>query len=247
MISIVSGLLTPELAIAATFAVLAAAVRGYAGFGANIILAPVYALLFDPVDAVAMMGLVGLVATIPLTISVAKDTAWREIGPMLIGLLIVTPLGVLSLVSLDPALTRRVIGGLVLVMGLIYLSGWSYAGPRGIKTRAIVGGMAGWLAGFAAIGGPVMVLYFMAGKSGVKVLRANNTIAVASLAPFYLAVMQISGVITLDAVYRSALLILPYLFGQWIGVRLFHVVSQTVFRKFSLFLLLAVGAVALIA
>ena len=132
-------------------------------------------------------------------------------------------------------------------MGLIYMTGWSYRGPRGVKTRVIVGGMAGWLAGFAAIGGPVMVLYFLAGKSDVKVLRANNTISVASMAPFYLAVMQVSGVITLEAVYRAAVLLLPYMFGQWIGVRLFHVVSQTVFRKFSLFLLIVVGAAALIA
>lgn len=239
--------MTPELAIAAAFTVLGSAIRGYSGFGANIVLAPVLALLFGPVEAVAIMGMVGLVATVPLTISVAKDTAWREIAPMLIGLLIVTPFGVLSLVSLDPGLTRRAIGALVLVMGLIYLTGWSYRGPRGIKTRAVVGGMAGWLGGFAAIGGPVMVLYFMAGKSEVKVLRANNAVAVASLAPFYLTVMAFSGVITLDAVYRAGLLLLPYLLGQWIGVRLFHIVSQTIFRKFSLFLLIVVGAVALIA
>ena len=158
----------------------------------------------------------------------------------------ITPLGVWALVSLDPSHTRRVIGGLVLAMGLIYLTGWKYQGPRGVKTRIAVGGLAGWLGGFAAIGGPVMVLYFMSGKSNVFTLRANNTIAVASLAPFYLVVMWMSGIITPDGVWRALLLVPPYLAGQWVGVRLFNIVSETVFRKFSLFLLIAIGAVTLI-
>ena len=91
-----------------------------------------------------------------------------------------------------------------------------------------------------------MVLYFMSGKSNVFTLRANNTISVASLAPFYLVVMWMSGIITPDGVWRALLLVPPYLAGQWVGVRLFHIVSETVFRKFSLFLLIAIGAVTLI-
>ena len=247
MLADVLALLTPELAIAAGVAALGSAIRGYAGFGANIILTPAYAFLFGPLDAVVILGVVGLIASAPLVVSVAKDTAWGQIMPMLLGMAIVTPFGVWALVSLDPGYTRRVIGGIVLGMGLIYLIGWQYKGPRGVKTRTIVGGLAGWLGGFAAVGGPVMVLYFMSGKSEVRVLRANNTISVASLAPFYLAVMWISGVITPDGVWRGLLLIPPYLVGQWIGVRLFHIISETIFRKFSIFLLIAIGAAALIA
>ena len=246
MIAHTLSLFTLELAIAAGFAVLGSAIRGYAGFGANIILAPVFAFLFGPQEAVLILGVVGLISTIPLVASVAKDTAWGQITPMLLGIACITPLGVWALVSLDPSHTRRVIGGLVLAMGLIYLTGWRYQGPRGLKTRIAVGGLAGWLGGFAAIGGPVMVLYFMSGKSNVFTLRANNTISVASLAPFYLVVMWMSGIITPDGVWRALLLVPPYLAGQWVGVRLFHIVSETVFRKFSLFLLIAIGAVTLI-
>ena len=79
----------------------------------------------------------------------------------------------------------------------------------------------------------------MSGKSNVFTLRANNTISVASLAPFYLVVMWMSGIITPDGVWRALLLVPPYLAGQWVGVRLFHIVSETVFRKFSLFLLIS--------
>ena len=43
-------------------------------------------------------------------------------------------------------------------MGLIYLTGWKYQGPRGVKPASLLAA-AGWLGGFAAIGGPVMVLY----------------------------------------------------------------------------------------
>ena len=105
------------------------AIRGYAGFGANIILAPVFAFLFGPQEAVLILGVVGLISTIPLVASVAKDTAWGQITPMLLGIACITPLGVWALVSLDPSHTRRVIGGLVLAMGLIYLTGWKYQGP----------------------------------------------------------------------------------------------------------------------
>ena len=92
-----------------------------------------------------------------------------------------------------------------------------------------------------------MVLYFMSSKSEIRVLRANNTISVALLAPFYLVVMWISEVITLDGVLKGLLLVPPYLVGQWMGVRLFHVVSEELFRKFSLVLLIAIGALVLVA
>lgn len=241
------SLLTFELGIAAGIAVLGSAIRGYAGFGANIILAPTFAFLFGPLEAVVILGVVGFLSTIPLVASVARDTAWSQIAPMLIGVAIITPLGVWCLVSMEPTYTRRAIGGLVLAMGLIYLTGWQYKGPRGVKTRITVGGLAGWLGGFAAIGGPVMVLYFMSSKSEIRVLRANNTISVALLAPFYLVVMWISEVITLDGVLKGLLLVPPYLVGQWMGVRLFHVVSEELFRKFSLVLLIAIGALVLVA
>lgn len=246
-ISDIIVLLTPELAVAGFATLLAAVIRGYSGFGANIVLAPIFTFMFGPVDAVAMMGMMGILATVPLTISVAKDTAWREIAPMLIGLLFITPLGVLTLITIDPNLTRRAIGAIVLVMGVIYMVGWQYSGPRGIKTRIAVGAIAGWLGGFVAIGGPVMVLYFLAAPDPPRVQRANNAVSVATIAPFALVVMHMNGAISLDAVYRSLIMLPLFLLGQWAGARLFHIIPEKIFRTFSLMLLVVVGAITLLA
>ena len=83
--SAIAPLLTPELGIAAIAAVLAAAIRGYSGFGADIIWAPVSVLVFGSVEAVTIMGITGFVAAIPICLIAARDTDWRELWPIFCG------------------------------------------------------------------------------------------------------------------------------------------------------------------
>ena len=61
---------------------------------------------------------------------------------------------------------RRAIGGFVIVIAVILMTGWRHTGDRGgikgLMAWIVTGSLGGWLAGFGGIGGPIPVLYFMA-------------------------------------------------------------------------------------
>ncbi|MCK5495479.1 MAG: hypothetical protein KAI80_03625, partial [Hyphomicrobiaceae bacterium] len=82
-------------------------------------------------------------------------------------------LGIYLLFNLDPELTRRAMGGVVVLAGLILLSGWVYRGPRGVLPSTTVGAAAGVLAGAVGLGGPAIALYFLAAPQSETVQRAN--------------------------------------------------------------------------
>lgn len=234
-----------NLAIAAAVAVLSAAIRGFTGFGSNLIWGPVLLWLFGPVEMVAIMALTGGMAAAQICIPAARIAHWRDIWVILLGAAIITPLGIYSLVHLDPEIVRRSIGAFILIIALILASGWRFKGKRGYPAQLFTGGVAGWLAGFAGIGGPICVLYFMAAPGPADVQRANNTISVAALVPAVLIILALNGNIGVETLIRAGFMLLPYLLGQWLGARLFHILPQLLFRRLVLGLLMVIGVTVL--
>ena len=91
-----------DMAIAGGFAVAAAMLRGFTGFGANLIWGPVLIFLWGPVEAVAIMGLTGMSASVQACIPEARKADWPEITPIVIASAIAGPLGVITLIHLEP-------------------------------------------------------------------------------------------------------------------------------------------------
>ena len=234
-----------NLAIAAAVAVFSAAIRGFTGFGSNLIWGPVLLYLYGPVEMVAIMAMTGAMAVLQIAVPAARIAEWREIGVIMGAAIIIAPIGIYSLIHLDPEIVRRAIGGFILIIALILASGWKIKGNRGYPTQIVTGGIAGWLAGFAGIGGPVCVLYFMAGSGKVEVQRANNTISVGVLSPPVVIMLAINGNIALETVVIAVAMLPPYFLGQWVGARLFHVLPRTLFRRLVLGLLMVIGVTVL--
>ena len=53
-----------DMGIAVVFAIASAMLRGFTGFGANLIWGPVLIFLWGPVETVAIMGITGLAASL---------------------------------------------------------------------------------------------------------------------------------------------------------------------------------------
>ena len=69
------------------------------------------------------MALTGVMAAAQLCIPAARLTNWKEIRMIMLGAAVVTPLGIYTLIHLDPELVRRAIGGFVLIIALILATG----------------------------------------------------------------------------------------------------------------------------
>ena len=236
-----------DMAIAGIFAIAAAMLRGFTGFGANLIWGPVLIFLWGPVEAVAIMGLTGLFASVQACIPEVRKANWSEITPIIIAAAVAGPLGVAVLLHLEPDQVRRAIGAFILIIAVILASGWKYKGRRGLTPKLVTGGVAGGLAGFAGIGGPICVLYFMAAPGAAVTLRANNMISVSVLVPMVLVSLGVSGGIGIETLIRAAILFVPYSFGMWLGARLFHMIPKELFRRAVLGLLMIIGVAVMAA
>ncbi|MEM9682458.1 MAG: sulfite exporter TauE/SafE family protein, partial [Pseudomonadota bacterium] len=115
-----------DLLYAALIAILSGVIHGFTGFGAALFMVPLFAMLFGPVDAIAIAIIMGLFGSVQLYPGAARNAQWRETAPVILAIVISTPIGSYLLFSLGDAVIRDTIGAFVLLSALILLSGWVY-------------------------------------------------------------------------------------------------------------------------
>jgi uncharacterized protein len=232
---------------AACATAIAGLMRGYAGFGTAVILAPIYSVLWGPRAGVPVMLLMELVVSLQLLPRAFKDADTRVILPIGGAAALATPLGAVVLLTADPEVLRRCIGAFVLVFGLLLLSGWRYHGSRPLGLNLAVGTTAGLLKGATGMSGPPVILYLLAGPEEARRHRANLILFFALIAVVSIFGPLWFGMIT-AAVLAKLLLLMPVLlFFVPVGARLFQVVPQRFYKRFALVVLLAAGGIALLA
>lgn len=231
------------------FAVVLAAgiVRGYTGFGAGLVMVPLLAIMWGPVEALATSVVVGIAATLQLVPRALKLANWRDAAPMMISTVVFTPMGTALLISLDPGIVKKMIAVLVLGVTLITLYGWTYRGPRGPAASATAGAIGGAINGLAGVGGPPLVLYLLSLPEKPEVHRANIVMALATSSTMTTIGLFVAGAISPRVITHSALLLLPSIIAVWLGARLFTIIPGKAFRLVILWFLVAISLAILFA
>ena len=241
-----AALLTPELAAAAVVAVVASFISGFAGFGLNLVMTPILALLFSPIEAIPVITVLGLVNVVRMLGGTWRHMDKREVVIMGLTSILTVPLGAWILSNVDAGLMKRVIAGVVLVFTLILLLGWRYHGPRNTATHAGVGLLSGVLNSGVGIGGPPVVLYQLARGGDPSVGRANLVGFFAILALVTIVAFLFSGALDVTAGIRSGLLAPFVLAGTWMGMKMFHPRSAPFYRRIVLGFLLCVSVMIVV-
>ncbi len=235
-----------EFTLALATVVAGGVVRGFTGFGSGLVMVPLLALLWGPVEALATMTGLGAFATLQLIPRAIPLTNWRDVGPMIAGSLALTPAGTALLVSLDPAIVKKIIAALVLLATLITMRGWTYRGPRGIFPGFVSGGLTGLINGLAGVGGPATVLYLMALPGEASTQRANIVSAMAAVTISVFIALIVAGAVTSRVVTHVAIFMIPSIFSVWLGARLFHVLPARHFKILVLWFLVAISVTILV-
>jgi uncharacterized membrane protein YfcA len=76
-------------------------VRGYAGFGSNLVMVPLLSLIWSPAEAVAMTMGISIITAVQMAPGALPLANKREIVPMIAGMILCTPLGTYLLLTLD--------------------------------------------------------------------------------------------------------------------------------------------------
>jgi hypothetical protein len=241
MVEAITGVFTIDLALAAAVAIVSGVIHGYTGFGAALVMVPLLALMYGPVEAIAVTSIAGLIGSAQIYPGAARIALWREVAPLTLAAVVATPLGVMLLFSVDPEWIRRAIGVFVLLAALLIMSGWVYRGRRGVT-----GAVCGAVSGVAGVGGPPVVVYFLAAPEAVAVQRANIVISIGVVIALVLGGLVVGGGVNGGTAARGLVIAPVYMAGFWAGVRLFAIAPQTLYRKVALWLLMATGLAALV-
>ena len=230
-------------AICAT--IVAGLMRGYAGFGTAVVLAPIFATLWGTREGVPVMLLMELLITAQLAPKAWKEADRRVVFPLGAAALATMPLGTYALFAFEQETLRRAIGGFVLVFGFALMSGWRYHGSRPLWLNLSVGGAAGLLKGATGMSGPPVILYLLSGNEAARMHRANLIIFFAIIAVASVLGPLVLGLFNLTSLVRLAIVLPIMLLSVPVGVRAFHVVPVRFYKPFAMAVLLAAGGIAL--
>src|SRR5512139_421997 len=160
-------LLALPFLISAVVACIAGMVRGFAGFGAAMLMTPVFSALHGPVVGVALCLLLEIAVALPLVPGVVRLVDWRRIGLLLVAAAAGVPLGNLVLTLSEPEPMRWAISAIVLGAVILLASGWRFAGRPHTATTLTAGVSSGFLNGLAGMAGPPIAFYYLAGDETV--------------------------------------------------------------------------------
>ena len=234
------------LALSCLIIFLAAIVRGFSGFGFSLLTITALSLFYPPAEIIPSIFMLELAASANLLPSIWKDIHWRSLGPLTLGCLIATPIGVWALANFPAAPMQIALSIFVLGATFLMWRGYALKTMPGPFASTLAGAASGLSNGAFGIGGPPVILFYFASPAG-------NLAGRASLVAFFLATdviglanQSVHGLIKWATVVQAAVYLPALLAGVWIGARSFKGTDPDTFRKYVLGIL-AVLAVIIFA
>ncbi|MEM1384116.1 MAG: sulfite exporter TauE/SafE family protein [Pseudomonadota bacterium] len=218
-------------------------VRGLVGFGSALAMVPVLALVFGPRAAVAMHAIIEIPVILSLLPTAVRDAERRTVAPMLLALLLTTPVGALVLSQTDPGWMRVAISVVVLLMVLILsLQGRFNLFVGRIGTYG-AGGIGGFVQGATGLGGPPVVAALLARGDLAATARGNVITVMSSMIALTVLLFAAYGLVTREVLVLGTLAAPFCLLGSLLGARAFRLLKSGLFRPIVL-AVLSVSALA---
>jgi uncharacterized protein len=239
-------LLTVPFAISAVVACIAGMVRGFAGFGAAMLMTPVFSALYGPAVGVALCLLLEIAVALPLVPRVWRLVDWRRIGLLLLAAAAGVPFGNMTLMRVEPEPMRWAISAIVLGAVLLLASGWRFRGEPKVATTLAAGASSGFLNGLSGMAGPPIAFYYLAGADAAAQVRANLTTYFVFVDLLAIAAFAWHDLIDWSTGVHGLVLAPAVMLGGVIGERLFPLASELFYRRLALVLLVGVAIGSLV-
>ena len=238
--------MSTALLLALCVAAAAGLMRGFAGVGSGMLMAPFFVRFFGPIDTVTIIILMEAVVTAQLLPTVWQEIRWPVIAPMGAAAALFMPVGSWLLIKTEPAHVATVIALLVIGFTLILMTGWRYQGAKPMAATLGVGATSGVLMALTSLGNPPVMLYLLSSSDNAATNRANFTGYFALTLAALIGLMAVSGLLKWQAVTTAALLLPGFMLSAWIGSRLFRKSSEALYRRIALVILLCAGLYGLL-
>lgn len=244
MPDILSALLETEglLWILAAF-VIAGLVRGFTGFGTAMIVVPVGAMFLPMPEMVFIITLSGVGSSMTLVPKAWGQADRGEVFLLGIAAVILMPLGVYLLTVLDQAVLRWALTAIITILLVALLTGWRYSVTLRKPGLASVGASAGLIGGATGLTGPMVILFYLAGRKATATIRANTILFLALMDVAIIANLVVMDLIQWHMLYTALALTVPYMVMTLVGQALFRPHLETVYR-YTAYAIIAVAALS---
>lgn len=224
---------------------LAAFVRGYSGFGYSAMVITASAVVTNPLNFVAVVVIAEAVMSVQSWSGLSREVDWGRVKWLLAGAVIGMPVGLwaLSYVSEDGA--RAVVSVYVLTMCLILLAGFRLSREAGAVPTFGTGIVSG-LANAPGMGGLPVAAFFAAQPMAPAVFRATVVAYFPLLDIFSAPMYWMAGLVTMDTLWASLIVLPLTLLGNWLGGRHFFNTDPQDFRRFAILLLAGLAGLGLL-
>lgn len=221
----------------------AGVIRGFTGFGSALLAVPALAVLFGPMQAVVIGGLIEVPVSLALLPLALREAERKTILPMLGMFVLFVPLGTFFLTIIDPVYAKVVISLFVLT-GVGLMSQQSrVANIFSPKANLLVGAISGTSQGMTGIAGPLFATALLARDEGASRTRANISALAGGIIFLSVTSYWVFGLITIQTIVYAVLASPAILLGLWTGSILFRRLAHRNLRGVIL-LFLALTALA---
>ena len=234
------------IALTGAIALLAGLVRGFSGFGGPAIMALVLTQFYSPLSVLTKVAIIDAMAYLLLLPTTAREFNRRVTAIATLAAFAGLPIGTYLLTELDPSVVKRAIAGTVAACVVVMLLGGRFRASPPVAVHLVVGVFAGVVFGATYIALVAMIFFFSLPASGAE-SRANAVYWGVLLTYVLIAMHMALGNITVDDLWRAALLGISYLAGTGAGVWCFRRTAERRFRRAVLWLLLGLATIGLVA
>ncbi len=239
--------MAPEHGLAAAVVLLAGMVRGFAGFGAGLIMMGPLSLAFGLPAAVVSVAVIDAGAAPAMLRGVWGKADRARAFAAAAAAALTLPLGTYILQTAEPELLRRIAGAIILLFVVALVAGLRWRGG-GLAAASGIGATAGVLGGATSLIGPPVILYVLARGEAADRTRATLAIYISVVVAsqvLVLAAAEWAGGVAGWAAWGLAVLLIPvYAAGILLGRRMFGLASPAFYRRTALVLVAAAGLLA---
>lgn len=226
-----AALATPGLVWLLLVITVAGIIRGFTGFGTALIFAPVANIFLEPRQVVTVIALTGVASNAVILPRAWGQASRREVGLLVAAALLTVPVGLGLLDVLDRTAVRWIVTGIAGGMLAALVAGWRYTRPVPTPMLVPIGAAAGVMGGMTGLTGPVVILFYLAGRALVRTVRANTILFLAALDAVIVANLALGGAITAELLLLAVVVSLPYAATTAIGQALFDPRHETLYRR----------------
>lgn len=233
------------LALCAVF--FAAFVRGLAGFGFALVLAPILLLILSPATVVVINLFLSMLSHILVVLHSFVRMDFKRVLPMALSSLLGIPLGVWIISVVAPSIMKIFIGAVIICFAALVAFGFrkTFAGER--LSSCIAGFFSGILSSSTSLGGPPVVLFMHSQEWPKEIIHPSLAGYFIFLGFCSLVALSLSGQVNAETIITAASLAPTLLIGTGLGMIVFKRVNAHLFRIISVAIIICAGLLSVIS